>query len=396
MAMETIIGQCEEMSNAELIRAITIDRDTYTEAFFSIAGQELQKRGVALSEATNSVKVRIGERFIGALSIDEALKCLDELLHLWEMIRFTNCLDQKVAIQKGSLCWSGMVLSGEEMSGFLISSDEALKDIVRKILCLEEWGQSIKDVFNPDDWTTLSGEETLGFVNRLCLDLSRESIPASLKIDRESKAKACQDGQCKKGEGPLKVIVLKKDLEAAQIILDNLRQEVEKLYQEIEKLPEDSDRELELSLYKRLFELAPEDETVAFNLGVMLFEDEALTESIDAFIIAAFNRNDSEIREDAAGYLEEILEKTPENTVILHTLASLAMEKGDPDLIEGYYRRIIDLSPNDPVAHLNLGHFYYTDNRDDALAKNHFQRFLSIDPESDEAEQVRKLLTEIE
>lgn len=395
MAMETIIGQCEEMSDTELIRAMSIEKDTYTEEFFTIAEKELKKRGVSLSEVVNAVKVRLGERFSGVLTIDEALRKLDEPLHLWEMIRFTNCLGQKVAVQQASLCWSGMVLSEEEMDGFLTTSGEAVRDIVRQVLLLGDWKKAIGGAYDPDEWTILSGEEALGFVNRLCQDLAAARIPASLKIDRDTKKKSCQGESCKKGEGPLKVIVRREHLKSAEAILNTLRQEIEKLYQQIERLPEGSDRDLELSLYNELFELAPEDETVAFNRGVILYENESFLEAADSFIVSAFNRNDPEIREESASYLEEILTQMPDNVTILHTLASLAMEQGDAELVLHYYKRIIELDPNDPVANLNLGHFYFTDNRDDALAKKHFEIFLSIDPESDEADEVRQALEEI-
>ena len=171
---------------------------------------------------------------------------------------------------------------------------------------------------------------------------------------------------------------------------------IDDFYHQAESFDEDGDAEEELRIYDQLFELVPDDETVAFNRGVIQFDLGKYEDAAESFIVSAFNRNDDDIRDDSEDYLNQILEELPENLSILHSLASLAMENGDGELIEKFYSRIIEIDPSDPLSHLNLGHYYYADNLDDELARGHFKRFLELSPGSDEAEEIKNILDEME
>ncbi|MBU0992797.1 MAG: hypothetical protein KJ737_09925 [Proteobacteria bacterium] len=395
MALENIIEQCKGMTDKALIRSLSIDKSEYTDEFYPIAEKELENRGNPLEKAINRVKSRFGERQNAVLTVDESIGKMYDMKQLWETAKFANCLGQTITIQKASLCWAGYVISEEEIFDFLITSDGVMKDILKKFLSLGAWQEAVSGSYDPDDWTMLAGADSLGYVNRLCQNLFLSQIPSSLRVNGDIGKKTCREDACEGDDGPLKIVVRKDHLDAAENALEDLKQFIDGLYEAISNIEEGGDRDKELSLYHQLFELVPNDETVAFNRGVMLYEDGSLLDAADSFIVSAFNRNDPEIRDDSETYLEEILKKMPDNMTILHSLASLAMEKGASDLVEDYYRKIIGINPSDPIAHLNLGHMHYADNSSDDLVKKHFETFLSIDPDADEADEVRRILEEL-
>lgn len=394
MTNQNIIEQCEKMSDEGLVRALTVDKGEYTEAFRNVANDELKKRGNELGAVVNVVQVRIGEGERETVSIDDAIGKLNEDFSLWNTIRYTNYLSERITIQRASLCWSGSYEFEDGADFFIARSRSRIENILKKFLNLDNWQQEIGDNYDPSRWVKLTGVSAFGYLNTLCENLSEKEVASCIKVEAPG-ARSCQNQSCNVEEGPLKVFIDKADMDTAEKVLEELKKMIDTLYNEAEAFEEGGDSDEELEIYNQLFDLVPEDETVAFNRGVLLFDKGRYDEAAESFIVSAFNRNDVEIREDSEDYLDQILEELPENLSILHSLASLSMENGDSERIEEYYKRIIAINPSDALAHLNLGHLYYADSTGDEMCKDYFKKFIELAPESYEAQEVMNILEEL-
>lgn len=394
MAIQNIIEQCEDMSDEELIRALTVDKNEYTEEFHGFADKELKKRGRDLSKIIDLVQVRLGDGEREKLSVQDALEKINTGFGLWDTGRFINCLNQRMTIQKASLCWSGSFEFEKGSDFFVAKSRSRMENILKKFLSLDDWVREISDNYDPDKWTKLTGASAFGFINQLCRDLSEKEVASCIKVEPPGR-RSCQAEGCDEDEGPVKIFVEKADLDIAEGVLIDLKKRIDTLFDQAASFDEDGDPAEELEIYDQLFELVPDDESVAFNRGVILFDQERYEDAAESFTVSAFNRTDEEIKADSEEYLTQILEKMPDNISILHSLASLAMENGDGELIEAYYKKIISINPSDSFAHLNLGHFYFADNSDDRLVIEHFEKFLELEPESDEVHEIKSILEEL-
>ncbi|MCK4387782.1 MAG: hypothetical protein KAW00_03325 [Dehalococcoidia bacterium] len=172
--------------------------------------------------------------------------------------------------------------------------------------------------------------------------------------------------------------------------IDNLRKQASELAQS-------GDIQRELSILSQLAKLVPNDETVLFNRGVILFELGRYKEAADSFIASlANNHNYVELFEDSIQYLKQIAEKLPEDVGILHNLATFSKSKGENNkTVEQYYRKILSIKPTDALAHLNFGYLYYEQD-DDISAYHHFMEYLELEPESDERARIESIIKQYE
>jgi len=83
----------------------------------------------------------------------------------------------------------------------------------------------------------------------------------------------------------------------------------------------------------------------------------------------------------------EALEKAkalePDNGLILNLQGALALDDGDIDQAEQYYRSALEKDPELAEAHYNLGLLYDTYYQDLASAISHYQAYLDLLPEDD-------------
>lgn len=62
------------------------------------------------------------------------------------------------------------------------------------------------------------------------------------------------------------------------------------------------------------------------------------------------------------------------------------------NLAIGEFKKAADLNPNDPRTYYNLGYLYAEHFEDHQLAREHFRRYLGLDPNDENADQVRNYL----
>jgi len=62
------------------------------------------------------------------------------------------------------------------------------------------------------------------------------------------------------------------------------------------------------------------------------------------------------------------------------------------DLAIGEFKKAADLNPDDPRTHYNLGYLYAEHDENHELAREHFMRYLGLDPNDENADQVKNYL----
>ena len=62
MNQDPITQQCFEMNDQDLVRALTIDKEYYSDQFREIASRELARREVNLSELVDRIEVTLNNQ----------------------------------------------------------------------------------------------------------------------------------------------------------------------------------------------------------------------------------------------------------------------------------------------------------------------------------------------
>ena len=57
--------------------------------------------------------------------------------------------------------------------------------------------------------------------------------------------------------------------------------------------------------------------------------------------------------------------------------------------------KLIELNEKDPIAHLNLGHIYYSHFEEDEKVRFHFQKFIELEPHSEEIASIEEILNNL-
>lgn len=115
---------------------------------------------------------------------------------------------------------------------------------------------------------------------------------------------------------------------------------------------------------------------------------------IESFNIDFGNSEVDDI-EDVEEYLLGVLEKVENKSNILHCLATIASYKGEIESAIKFYDEILEVDENDPIAHLNLGHFYFSHFEEDEKVKFHFNKYKELEPDSNEIESIETIMNNI-
>lgn len=382
--------QCSQMTDEELVRAATVDKGTYSDAFRTVADYEMTKRGFSLSGFINTIQMGHNLNSPVEATIEDAVNRLPEEMPIWDAWHFTNCLDQSLFIQK-EFQWTTLRFSGldSEPESYFLQSGLLVKDIVSRFLKLENWREGLENQIHLENWPILEDSDSMDYIKLVSGKLADREIPATVK-SLGYRGCACAGGQ-------LKILVPLEMEDRAQAVLSELKKETEHLYDQANALPEQANPDEALPIYRRLAVLAPENVLVYYNLGTILFEAGELKEAADAFSHAAvLGAGDPEHFENCVEYLKEIAETLTEDGDILHTVATFLNQlNADPAEVVAYYEKLLVLSESDALAHVNLGHLYYNDGDQDALAAKHFKRYLELEPDAEDREQIEMILDEI-
>lgn len=397
MYKDEIAKQCESMSDEELVAALTVDKQEYSLDFREVPEIELRNRNVQLSKIKNTVRVKINDQNEETITIEEALTKLNQDVSLFDVLSFTNCLDETLIFQKESHCWVGHYLyKNKYEASFFIESPQTSEEILSLFLNLQDWNAKVEKEFQLSDLVVLVDSDSDDYIESVSNLLAKLRIPSIVKNVNLIRIHLRPSWLQMYDENPTKILVPKDYLSSAQKALTEMEHKIDNLHKQASELAQSGDIQGELSVLSQLAELVPNDEAVLFHKGAILFELGRYKEAADSFIVSlANNHNYEELFADSVQYLRQIAEKLPEDVDILHNLATFAKSKGEDNrTLEQYYKKILSVKPTDALAHLNLGYLYYEEN-DDISAYHHFMEYLELEPGSDERARIESIIKQI-
>ena len=199
-------------------------------------------------------------------------------------------------------------------------------------------------------------------------------------------------------KSPYSIVLPVDELPEAEDVFEKMEQLKESLHKKLDEAESKEDVDLQLEILIELESITPEDPLVYYNKAQLLDEKGDYQNASDA-LIESFNiemsNGDVDDIEDIENYLVSILDKVEDKLNILHCLATIFSFKGDIENSIEYYRKIIDIDENDAMAHLHLGHHYYSHTEDDDIVKIHFNKYMELEPESEERESIEEILNNL-
>jgi|GEM_PF-3375081 tetratricopeptide (TPR) repeat protein len=378
-----IAESCKGLPDVDLIRSLTLNRDDYSEDFRRAVRDEIRRRGLDFEKLRHTVRVQSGE-LSGECGLEEALRHARKEMQPWELRFFVNCLGQTLLVQKEAF-WISVHFSspeGTQKSYFLERQDE-LEALITGFVQLNDWQYTAKNEVFLETWHILEESDSPDYLHHLTLALAEKRIRCTVKQMEPS----CQCAN------PFRLLVPGESVSEASGVLRGLGEERDRLYEEISRISDSQDADRELGLYNRLAVLAPKDPLVFYNRGVILFEQGRYAEATEDFSRAALgDAGNKELFSSSIEYIREISKKMPDDVNVLHTLAGLLMQAGeDPRGTVSLYRKILELHPDDAVAHLNLGYLSYQGGKD-AEAAAHFRSYLERMPDAPDRGSIETLL----
>gem|GEM_PF-1451359 len=395
MPADKFAAQCRLMTDQELAAALSVDREQYTAAFHMAVQTELGRRGIRLSEFKNRVTIVDRSGTARQSTIDEALEVCGGPAGPFDILSFTNCVGETLTFQPGPHAWVGHYVDrGEYRFSFRIAASQGRQGLLGAFLNLEEWSTRAAEIFDISEWDVLLDSNSPDRIMGLAQFLVREQIPLLITDSRFFCLAAMRQDYCH-GQ-PFKIMVPQQSLEKARGLLGRIEQKVEELHREAAQRVREGDRQAELSVLTELIQLVPNDPRTHYRRGALLLEMGHAEAAADAFIESLIHhRGHEELYRAAYQGLEEVSERLPENVHVLHNLATFSALVGlDPERVEGYYRKIIALQPEDALAHLHIGYLYY-EQGDDISAYRHLKRYLELDPESEERQAIEQIIEQL-
>ncbi len=388
-----IDAQFTHMSDEALIRATTVQRSDYSEEFHEAAQNEIRKRGLDPATAIEAVGYSFNTGESETITIKEALKRLDVELTIWDALFFTSILNETFMIQRESSFWTihHFLEEGYEKS-FFAREKPALQETLEKFLRLEEWEGDISEEFQMDRWSIVLHSDSQRYVAKVAEALDKSSVLFTIKNANFSRFDARFGNYY--NESGLNILVPDRFSTTAKTVLREIEASIEKLYEAAREYGQSGDARRELETYDALVQLVPDDMVLYFNRGVLQYnagDEKGAGESFTEAILS----DDPSIREESRIYLEKLLEKFPDNTNVLHTLANHARYNGEVEQSINYYKFIITVDKDDPLAHLNLGFLYYEQEGEDKLVSDHFNRYLELMPAAENRSDIEQILSSL-
>lgn len=377
---EQVIQQCAVMTDRELVRTLTIDRENFQETFLVIAESEREKRALSIEAFIDDVHLSLNDAEGASCTIDQALAKVHSDISLWSIITLTNCMEDAWVIQREVRRWlvHHYVEEGYATS-FFFDATEQLQSTLRRFLSLELWTVEVSHDLNT--WKPVFQSRSPAFLNKIILELG--DILHTVKTPLFS-----QDQK-----GQLVLLVHPEFEKQAQEIVAENHTKIEQLYDRAEHLAETENAERELRIYDILSELVPDNLAVHYNRGNILLEQERLDEATESLIeaivlglpeimdkvdlkprrgsgvagsvnpllnlLVASQTNNEPLRypdyiDDVEILLQRIREQRPENTRILHGLAIIAEQKNDIAVACQHYRDMLAIDPQNKAAQTHL------------------------------------------
>lgn len=379
---DQIIQQCAVMSDRELVRTLTIDRDNFQKTFLVIAESEREKRALSIENFIDDVHLAQNDEEGASCTIDQALAKVHLDIPLWSILTITNCLEDAWVIQREFSQWlvHHYVEDGYTTS-FFFDNTEKLRSTLRRFLSLEFWSVDVS--YDLNTWKPIFQSRSPAFLNKIISELGDISHTVKTPLFSQDQ------------KGQLVLLVHPEFEKQAQEIVDNNHTKIEQLYDRAEYLAKTKNSEQELRIYDILSELVPDNLAVHYNRGNVLIEldrsDEAVESLIEAIVlglpeigdkidlkprrgsgvagsvnpllslVALSQENNEQLHypdyiDDVEILLHHIREQRPRNTRILHGLAIIAEQKNDIAVAGQHYRDMLAIDPQNKAAQTHLAY----------------------------------------
>ncbi len=379
---EQVIQQCAVMTDRELVRTLTIDRENFQETFLVIAESEREKRALSIENFIDDVHLAQNDEEGESCTINQALAKVHSDIPLWSILTITNCLEDAWVIQREFSQWlvHHYVEEGYTTS-FFFDTTEQLKSTLRRFLSLEFWSVDVS--YDLNTWKPIFQSRSPAFLNKIISELGDISHTVKTPLFSQDQ------------KGQLVLLVHPEFEKQAQEIVDNNHTKIEQLYDRAEYLARTKNSEQELRIYDILSELVPDNLAVHYNRGNVLIEldrlDEAVESLIEAIVLglpeigdkidlkprrgsgvagnvnpllnlmALSGENNEPLHypdyiDDVEILLLQIGEQHLENTRILHGLAIIAEQKNDIAVACQHYRDMLAIDPQNKAAQIHLAY----------------------------------------
>lgn len=386
---EELIKSIDIMTDDELISIITLKKDNYNDDYRNKVLSELNNRGVKLEDILGVIKFRFNTNDFENLEINQVFEKISLLKNPLDLIYFKNYMAEHFAVQKSSdvfLCHHHNPKLG--FSSFFVKDEEKLKSSLSEFLSMGNWLSEDDEIIK--HWDTLADSTSSEYILRIAKMLDEKNLYYSLNTNNLIRFDSFSN--------PYSLVLPAEDIEEAKevfILLENLKNDLhEKM--KLAEASEDIDKQLEI--LAELESITPDDSVLYYNKAQLLDEKGKYQEASDS-LIESFNLDMAngtlEDIEDIENYLEEMLDKVESKINILHCLASIYAFKGDNEKSLKYYSKLIELNEKDPIAHLNLGHIYYSHFEEDEKVRLHFQKFIELEPHSEEIASIEEILNNL-
>ena len=382
---EEILKPISVMTDDELLSVLTVNRDNYNDEYKNKVADELAKRGVNLEEKFRTAKYKLNLLEVEETDVAEVYEKISLLKNSLDVLYFINYMKENYAVQKNEKYFVVHHHSPKlGFSSFFLDNKDELKNSLQNFFSLNNWLPENTEVI--EHWETFAESTSPDYILKLAQLLDESNISYcvnSLQLIRFNSFKS-----------PYSIVLPVDEVPGAEDIFEKMEQLKESLHERLEEAESKKDIDLQLKILIELESITPEDPLVYYNKAQLLDEKGDYQNASDA-LIESFNiemsNGDVDDIEDIEYYLVSILDKVEDKLNILHCLASICAFKGDIENSIKYYKQIIDIDENDAMAHLHLGHHYYSHTEDDDIVKIHFSKYLELEPESEERESIEEI-----
>ncbi|MCL4706408.1 hypothetical protein KJ068_14660 [bacterium] len=374
------------MTDVELLRATTIEKDDYSPSALSAIRMEMARRGLDAAKLMDQIRVAKEDSEPEICTQAEALERLSPDMPEWKPMTFTNAVNQQLIISRQRSNWNAHFLALEKYQYSVIVPDiTQIKSLLALFMRLEDADLAGQQEYNLTEWETLNPSDGLVRMEAVSQALTDADIPHVVQSSDFAQLSLFLPGDF---------------LHDARAIWDDLDQKVKDLQDQIEKLPEKRQELKLLELYEELIPLVEDCSVPYFNRGVLQFElgrsEEAAASFIEAVAHGIQRLEEQDCLAETKDYLEHLAARLPDHLGIMHALVALKYYENDDRAVEMLYQRILAHNANDSVAHLNLGYFYHTDPEQRPRARDHFKRYLELEPRASDRVVIAELVTALE
>ncbi len=393
MDEKQIITDCARMSDEELVRVLTLDKEDYTESSLRLVAREMARRKLDLTEFINRVRIGFNDAEPESCTIDQALAKIRQEISWGQGWAVENCLQEGIIVQKEAAFWTiHFFVKGECLQSFTIKTREKLEAFVEQFLRLAGGRYVVDHQYHLEECEIFVESYSSGYIEKTSSALAKADVPHTVRISEPLSSR--------------QILIPKEYVEIARAVAAEVAAKIQALRDEISVLAAKDEHDPKLlELYNQLAQLVDGDPAVSYGQGILLFEHGRNEEAAEAFIELALMCMQSQLGLPTADFeaywqaseshLERLSAVLPGNLGVLHCLAKMELFEKNDDKAKARYEKILAVAPADNIAHFNLGYLYYDDPHYHARAARHFRNYLDSQPDAEDRAAIEEILANL-